>query len=223
MENFKNTLKELERVNSALEEFKRMAVKLGMKELGMNYSNACSFCLKSLNDYLEVLDAARDLGTTPLNLLKSYKMRNKGVELIPVEMRFAPPHWVCEASVETVRVWKNSKLIDKVYKTREVTAATAQRLRAGLQPQILNLFTLLDEQDWSSEEKDRYKNEVIEAYKEESYPEFSKTLIDALWRMNVGEDSILSDPEKEQELPLSLSEDVTDEELLECLAYVKAK
>ena len=202
-----------------------MAVKLGMKELGINSSNACSFCLKALNDYSELLEAAKGLGTTPLNLLKSYKMRNKGVELIPIEMRFAPPHWVCEASVETVRVWKNSKLIDKVYKTRGVTAATAQRLRAGLQPQILNLFTLLEEQNWSPAEKEKYKNEVIEAYKEESYQEFSETLIDALWRMNVGEDSTYGESEdiEDQELAIGFPEDVTEQELLECLANVEAK
>lgn len=189
MENFRNTIKEIESANYVLEELKKVAIDLGMSKSGANTFNIGSFCLKALRNYAEILQVADELGISPLNSLKSFRIRNKKSELVPVEMKFAPPHWVCDTSVETVKVRKNSKIVEKVFKTRSVSAATAQRLRTGLQPQIADLFALINDQDWRQEDKDECRNQIVESYKTESYQKFSEMIIDALWRLNVGEDS----------------------------------
>jgi hypothetical protein len=194
------TIKSLEKIAAYAENLKELAVLAGAKANNLSYHNAMLACEKALNEFINYKKEAEELGTSLANVLKSYKMSHKSSDPVPSEMRYAPPHWISEASVETVKVWKNSKLIDKVYKTREVTAATAQRLRAGLQPQVLSLFTLLEEQNWEEADKDLYRNQVIEAYMTESYREFSEKLIDALWRLNVGEEDISRAEDSKREL-----------------------
>lgn len=189
MNHFKHAQAELERANQILTDLCQAAVALGLSERGLNTNNAALFCFKALEDYRDLKQLATELGTTLPKVVQSYRMRNHGEELIPTELRFAPSHWVREATIRKEEYWANGNRKCRVYREKAVSAATAQRLRVGLQQQLIALFTMIGEIGWSEAEKQEYTLGLIESYKRDSYEVFSSQLAKELWELSTDSDA----------------------------------
>jgi hypothetical protein len=98
MENFTNTLVELQRAQSVLTNIKNKAISLGAAERGLNLHNAWGFIESQLNRLRKFEDEANKLGTTIPNALKSYRMTKRTDELdtsiLPDVLRKIPGHWL---------------------------------------------------------------------------------------------------------------------------------
>jgi hypothetical protein len=188
------TLSKLSEYTKKIEE---LAVLVGAKPTGLTTHNALLSCEKAIRDYVDLKEQAEESGTSLPNALRSYKMTKRPRVELPPYLRFAPPHWIQEETTKRVQVWKDSLLRDRVYKVPAVTAATAQRLRNGLQDQLENLFLLIEEKNWSENHKEEYRREVQEAYRNLDYKMFSQTLSECLWELNTGEEVYCEEkPEK---------------------------
>lgn len=98
MENFTNTLVELQRAQSVLTNIKNKAISLGAAERGLNLPNAWGFIESQLNRLKKFEDEANRLGTTIPNALKSYRMTKRADELdtsiLPDVLLKIPGHWL---------------------------------------------------------------------------------------------------------------------------------
>lgn len=193
----------IDKVAAYAEKVKQLAIMIGVSEKGLNCHNALLACEKALGELMDYRREAEALGKPLSAIIKSHKESSRTLSSVPSELNFAPPHWVEESSFEKVSVWKNSRKVDKIYKTKEVTPAMAQRLRSGLQGQLESLFNMVKDQDWSEEVKESYKKDVIDCYRKESYREFSETLAKALWILNLGEEEFPEEPSDEDPGTLS--------------------
>lgn len=200
---FVDAQESISKVSAYAEKIKQLAVMIGASEQGLNCHNALLACEKALRELMEYRREAEAQGKTVAALVKPQKEEVKPTSLVPPEFNFAPPHWIEESSFERVQVWKNSCRVDKIVKTKEVTASGAQRLRAGLQGQLESLFSMVEDQDWTEEAKEDYKREIIESYKRDSYSNFSESLSKALWTLNLGEGGFSYEPIEEEYETLS--------------------
>ena len=194
MDHFKHAQKEQQRASQILSELCQVAVSLGLSEKGLNASNAALFCFKALDDYRQLKQLAAELGTTLPKVLQGYRMRNRGEELLPPELRYAPPNWIRDGGIQREEFWANGKRNQRAYRDRAVSAATAQRLRAGLQSQLMALVTLVNESGWPEDGKREYIDGIVSSYQSDSYEEFSKELNAELW-------SLATDKEENQAEP----------------------
>lgn len=181
-DDIRKKISKLEEIEAKIEE---LAILLGSKERG-NLHNSFLMCEKAICQHLEYKKKAEELNSSLGNIIRSYRMRQSPESKVPAEMRFAPPHWITEASTETVTVWKDSKRVDKVYRVGEVSAVTAQRLRHSLQGQLESLFELLESSDWGEDVKRDYKESVIKSYRTDSFQQFSEGIAESLWYLTSG-------------------------------------
>lgn len=180
MNNFANALKDMERADQIIEDVKAAAILLGAKERGLTSTNAIKAVNRHVEEYVELLEEAEELGSTLPNILKSYRMRNHGSAVVPVEMKYAPSHWVSEDSVSKENVIRNGKTRTQYTKVKGVTAAQASRLRRGIQGQLEETFSLLEESPLSEVQREELRGQIIETYQTATYREFTTSLLEIM-------------------------------------------
>ena len=196
MGHFKNTLIELGKRGEVLDAIMDEALKLGAKEKGLNVCNAILTIRKNVDAYLDLKKEAEELGTTLANAVKAYRMRNKVEFEIPALFRVAPAHWVKDGGMETRTYaygWK-----ERHYKTAEVTALTAQRRLEKLWPLIATVLEAFGDDT-------HYVASMEKVYKEDSYADFSESLLEQYRNAIVG-DTVDYEPEENEREEIAVGE-----------------
>ena len=166
---YKKALSDLEKAERLAEEVTDLATQLGVKADGSNIYNASKAVAKAVGELLNLEQEAQRLGYKSVALaLKALSQVKPAVEL-PEVFRYYPTHWVHEAGVERLQVWKDGKRVDRNYRVTAVTPLQAQRKLERLAPV---LAAVLREAELL-ENREEFLTEVVDCFKNQPYDEFA--------------------------------------------------
>jgi hypothetical protein len=173
---YKQALKDLEKAERLAEELTELATLLGVKADGPNAYNASKAVAKAVRGLLTLEEEAQRLGyKSPALALKALSQVKPAVEL-PEVFRYYPAHWVREAGVERVEVWKNGKRVDRNYKVTAVTPLQAQGRLDRLVPVLAEVL----KEGESLDNHAQLSAEVVDAFNTRSYEDFVEQCFDFL-------------------------------------------